>query len=285
MAGRLAPCRTTSDGPPATNRTWRPRGRDVRDGPGVGSTYPVTEAQLPPSRFGLRAARHRDVDVTGARVARPLRRPLGRSLAVFQVGESGTGEHLCRAAEAEGAGPDYVHDLRAFVAEEQEHARLLALVLAELNHPLRDGHWTDAVFVHLRRLKSLRTEVLTLLVAEVVAVPYYRALRDGVGDPRLSDLFGRIHADELRHIEFHAATLPHHLRRFSRPVAIAVRLLWNVLTTGASVVVAVDHGRLLRRLGVGRARFAREVWSVRRSLDHRLFEPALDDVRMAATAD
>lgn len=39
------------------------------------------------------------------------------------------------------------------------------------------------MFQRLRRLGGLRTEVLLLLVAEVVALHYYSTLRDGVGDP------------------------------------------------------------------------------------------------------
>lgn len=226
----------------------------------------------------LRASRHTDVDLTGVTTPPGIGPVLGRSLAVFQVGESGTGQHLFDAATREQVPGWYLDDLRAFVAEEQEHARLLALVLAAIDHPLRDGHWTDRVFVALRRLKSLRTEVLTLLVAELIALRYYSALRDGIGEPALSDVFGRIHADELRHVDFHAATLPHRLARFRRPVAKAVRLLWNILVTGTSVMVALDHGSILRASGVGRATFVRDVWRLRADLDRRLFG-RLDEIR------
>ena len=200
---------------------------------------------------------------------------------MFQVGESGTGGHLFEAADRERVPAWYLQDLRTFVAEEQEHARLLAPVLASLGQPLRDGHWTDRVFVALRRLKSLRTEVLTLLVAELIALRYYAALRDGIDDPVLADVFARIHADELRHLEFLAATLPHRLARFRPPVAGAVRLLWNVLVTGTSVMVAVDHGSVLRAAGLRRAAFVRDVWRLRADLDRRLFGP-LGRIRASA---
>lgn len=36
-------------------------------------------------------------------------------------------------------------------------------------------HWSDAIFVRLRRLLGLRTELMVLTVAEVVALSYYGA--------------------------------------------------------------------------------------------------------------
>ncbi|MGI9601052.1 MAG: ferritin-like domain-containing protein [Acidimicrobiales bacterium] len=205
-------------------------------------------------------------DLTGAR-----RRAIARSLATFQVGESGTGEHIFAAARASGVSDDYFVALRCFVAEEQEHARLLALVLVSVGQPLRTDHWTDHVFVVLRRVKSLRSEVLTLLVAEVIALRYYSALRDGIDNPALADIFGRIHEDEVRHVAFHAATLPEHLGRFSGPVRLVVRALWNVLVAVTSVVVALDHGRALAAVGVTRRRFVVDVHGLRVDLDRRLF--------------
>lgn len=223
-----------------------------------------------------RAGAHVGVALGAVELTEPVRRAVAPSLATFQVGESGTGEHLLAAAHAVGASVDHVAALRAFVVEEQEHARLLALALDALNEPLRTGHWTDRVFVVLRRVKSLRTEVLTLLVAEVIALRYYSAMRDGIGDPGLRDVFARIHADEVVHVDFHGETLPPYLRRFGRLTRLLVRVLWNVLVTGTSVVVAIDHGAALRAVGVGRLRFVREVWPLRADLDRRLFSSQRD---------
>lgn len=222
-------------------------------------------------RFGLRTNRHDDVWLEGVTLGESDRRLLGRSLATFQLGESGTGEHLFDAAARAGVSDQYMTDLRAFIAEEQEHARLLALVLDSMGMPTLDSHWTDGAFVLIRRLRSLRTELLTLLVAEVIARRYYAALRDGVGDAQLADVFGRIHDDELRHVEFHAATLPDRLREFRPGVHGLVQLLWNALVTAASGVVALDHGRVLKRVGVKRRQFVRDVWGLRSELDRLLF--------------
>lgn len=222
----------------------------------------------------LRAGRHGDVSVTTSILSADQRAIVGRSLATFQVGESGTGEHLFAAAAADGASAEYDAALRAFVAEEQEHARLLALVLHAIDHPLRTDHWTDRVFVLIRRIKSLRTEILTLLVAELIAIRYYEALAAGVPDPGVAEVARRIHDDEVRHVDFHAATLPARLAAFPAPVRTLVRGLWNVLVAATSVVVALDHGAALALAGTTRRGFVVDVWRLRADLDRRLFGSA-----------
>lgn len=207
--------------------------------------------------------------VEAARLTIGLLDDLGRSLATFQLGESGDGVHPGEAAERAGASEPYRHALAAFVCEEQEHARLLAMVLGAIDYPLRDSHWADRAFVVIRRAKSLRTEVLTLLVAELVALTYYRVLAERFAV--FAPIFEAIHADEVRHVDFHAETLPQHLDRWPTPVRAGVRVAWNALVLGAAVVVAVDHRRALRHTSVGPAGFVRSVRGDLRSLDRRLF--------------
>lgn len=223
-------------------------------------------------RFDERAGRHaevRSIDLTA--LDHRTAGLLAPSLAVFQLGESGTGEHLFDAARRAGADLDYRRCLERFVSEEQEHARMLGVVLDALGAPRRHRHWTDAAFVLIRRAHSLRTEVLVLLVAEVVALSYYGALAERVPVSDLADVFGRIHADEVVHVAFHSDTLPGQLQRFPRPVHAATRLTWSVLVIGAASVVAMDHGRLLAHLGVPRRRFLRQVLADRRRVAAALF--------------
>ncbi|MBF6210256.1 ferritin-like domain-containing protein [Nocardia puris] len=181
-----------------------------------------------------------------------------RSLQRFQVGESGDGAQLIGKAERAG-DPEYARAVRLFVAEESNHARLLELLLRAAGAPTVPGHWSDTVFVWLRRALGLRLEVLVLMVAEVVAVQYYRALRDGVGDPLTARVAALILDDELRHIPFHCLRLRLGFARTPRPVRLAVLAGWWVLVSGASVVVALDHGPALRTLGHTRIGFVRGV--------------------------
>jgi hypothetical protein len=122
-----------------------------------------------------------------------------RSLQRFQAGEDGDGTSLIAHAERAGDAT-YLAAVRLFVAEEQRHARLLRDVLAASGAPTIDGHWSDAVFVAVRRVGGLRLELLTLMLAEVVALRYYRALRDGAGDAYTRETAARILADEQRHV-------------------------------------------------------------------------------------
>jgi hypothetical protein len=91
---------------------------------------------------------------------------------------------------------------------------------------------------------------MTLMVAEVVALRYFRALREGSTDPVLTDVAGRILADEQRHVPFHAQRLRDGFAALPRPARTAAAAGWWVLMLGAAGVVAVDHAPALRHLGV-----------------------------------
>ncbi|MEU1788633.1 ferritin-like domain-containing protein [Streptomyces sparsogenes] len=180
------------------------------------------------------------------------------SIQRFQVGEDGDGANLVGKAD-EAGDDDYAQAVRLFVAEEQNHARLLARLLAAGGLPTLTGHWSDTVFVRLRRLMGLRMELLVLLIAEAVALRYYRALHDGTDDSLTSDVAGRILSDEQRHVPFHCERLHASLAELPCAMRRPVMALWRLLLLPVSFVVAVDHGPALRRLGVGRLRFVADV--------------------------
>ncbi|RZU51368.1 hypothetical protein EV385_3185 [Krasilnikovia cinnamomea] len=188
----------------------------------------------------------------------PLPAALIASLQRFQAGEDGDGASLI-AKSARAGDADYLAAIRMFVAEEQRHARLLERVLGEAGAATLAGHWTDTVFVVVRRAFGLRLELMTLMVAEVVALRYYRALRDGAPDPLLSEVAGRILADEQRHVPFHVARLRHGFVRLPRGVRAMVAGGWWLLMLGATLVVAVDHAGALRRLHLSPRRFVADV--------------------------
>ncbi|MFC7827295.1 ferritin-like domain-containing protein [Streptomyces sp. NPDC057375] len=187
-----------------------------------------------------------------------LHRAVWAGVQRFQVGEDGDGANLVAKAEQAGDA-DYARAVRLFVAEEQNHARLLARLLAAGGRPTLSGHWSDTVFVRLRRLLGLRTELLVLMIAEVVALRYYRALRDGTDDALTSEVAGRILADERRHVPFHCERLHDSLAELPAVTRRPLLALWRLLLLAATAVVAVDQGAGLRRLGVGRRRFATDV--------------------------
>ncbi|MBG6089057.1 ferritin-like domain-containing protein [Actinomadura viridis] len=192
-----------------------------------------------------------------------------RSLQRFQIGEDGDGAFLIGKAEAAGDA-EYAAAVRLFIAEEQNHARMLGLLLGAAGAPLLDRHWSDAVFVRARRAMGLRVELLTLMVAEVVALGYYGALHRGTRDPLTAEVAARLVADERRHVPFHCRRLRQGLARFPGPARRVVTGLWRAAVAGAAVVVAADHGRALRRLGTGRRRFVLDVLAEARAAEDLL---------------
>jgi hypothetical protein len=195
---------------------------------------------------------------------------LVRSLQRFQTGEDGDGASLL-AKSTRAGDRDYLAAVRLFVAEEQNHARLLKNVLAYGGESTIDGHWTDTVFVAVRRALGLRLELMTLMLAEVVALRYYRALRDGTGDALVTEVAGRIVADEQRHVPFHVDRLRDGFADAPGTARLIAAGFWWVLMTGATLVVAVDHGRALHILGVSRRRFVREVLALFRPIVREVF--------------
>lgn len=184
---------------------------------------------------------------------------LVRSIQKFQTGEDGDGASLIRKSAAD---PVYQQAVRLFVAEEQNHARLLRELLHASGNSTIAGHWSDKVFVSVRQAFGLRLELATLLVAEVVALRYYRALRDGAADPIVADTAGRILADEQQHVPFHTDRLRQGFANLTRPARLVLTASWWILLLGATTVVALDHGKALAHTGVSRIRFIRETAAI-----------------------
>ena len=183
-----------------------------------------------------------------------LRRPLIRSLQRFQVGESGEGTHLRRQAGTT-RDPVYEAAIDLFIKEEQEHARLMAGVLQKLNGTLLHKHWSDACFILLRRLFGLNHELLVLLMPEMIAKRYFRALRDGTKDLLLKSVFEQILQDEEGHLAFHVDYLQRRFASLSLPSRLVLRAVWRILFRVACLVVIVDHGTILNGVGVSPGTF------------------------------
>ncbi|WP_424211267.1 ferritin-like domain-containing protein [Streptomyces sp. BI20] len=183
---------------------------------------------------------------------------LVHSLQRFQVGEDGDGAQLIAKADAAG-DPSYALAARLFVAEERNHARQLRLLLAAGGAGTLTGHWTDAAFVRVRRLLGLRLELMTLMIAEAVALRYYRALRDGAREPLVREVAGRILADEERHVPFHCRRLSEGWAGTSARTRRVVAAAWRAGLVAAGLVVVWDHGAALRACGVGRGEFVRDL--------------------------
>jgi hypothetical protein len=192
------------------------------------------------------------------RLSDVVRRPLIASVRRFQLGESGDGAQLLRKA-AQAGDHEYLSAARLFIAEEQQHAALLLRLLGYLGGEPMSSHWSDAIFVRLRRLMGLRTELMVLTVAEVVALSYYGGLAAAGPDSVVRTVAARIVDDEQAHVQFQKQRLRAGFADSRVPVRLLAFGLWWVTAVGATVVVAVDHGRLLDAIGYRRTRFIRDV--------------------------
>ena len=190
----------------------------------------------------------------GVRVEPGLRGPLIHSLKRFQIGESGEGRHLRRLA-AETGDERYAATIDLFIREEQEHARLMAKVLHRLDAPLLKSHWSDVCFILLRRFSGLKTELLVLLVAEMIAKGCFRALHEGTDDPVLRAVCAQILHDEAGHVAFHVDVLRRALSGLSLPMRALTRAAWRTLFRVACLVVILDHRAVLRAVRVSPAQF------------------------------
>ena len=105
-----------------------------------------------------------------------------------------------------------------------------------------------------------------LATAEVLAIPYYRALRDATGSPLLRSICSRILAEEAAHLRFQAFMLA----RLGFERAELLRDLareghrWFLMAT--TLLVWIEHTRVFRAGGYSFGRLWSESLSVGRAL-------------------
>ena len=213
-----------------------------------------------------------------------LPRSLARSLAVFQLGESGGGTVVsqARASRLDAVDDDYAGALAHFVAEEHRHASMLAICVRLLGGDLIRFNWTARLFVFGRRLIGLRLKILVLLAAEVVGLCYYRLIASRLPPCNLKNWLLEIAEDEASHLEFHCAFLKSQVRG---PVSRFIfRAAWWSLMTVSELVVLLDHRNALRDMYIDRSD-VRVAWrSYRQTVVSAVLEssPASDSASSAA---
>lgn len=236
----------------------------------------ATTLAKPPSAFALNSAAW--VETFSARAAErePLRWPaesglsaaeralIGPSLREFQQGEAQEGAHFYRVAgaHAERHGDRaYVRAHQLFMAEEQRHGADLARFLELAGVPvLARRSWLAWGFCWAGSRGGLGVALIAVLESELIALVYYRALREATDSPLLRELCAEILRDEVVHVRFHAQRL-RLMRADHGPLRRALlagrdRLLFAALIP----VVWWRHGRVLRAGGLGPLAFWRDAW-------------------------
>ena len=203
----------------------------------------------------------------------PGREAIARSLARFELGESGDGERLRRLAGETGDGT-YAETIELFVEEENAHARWLGILRERFGGTRLSSHWSDHAFVVLRHIGALRFEICVLLSAEVTALPYYRVLGEAHPDPALRAACKRILLDERGHVAFHRATLGREFQALRGLQRRAAALAWRAFVVATATVVAIDHREVLELAGVSRREFVGDVRRRARQLARVMYRSA-----------
>lgn len=200
-----------------------------------------------------------------------IRAPIARSLAVFQLGESGGGTRLKRYAKVIAPLTQFTGYQRAidlFVAEEQSHAALLGRLIERLKQPPLQKQWTNSIFRWARNLVNLEFNIQILLTAELVAEVYFGLLYLRCPDPAVKQVSHKLLRDEMKHLEFQRQFLAERLQEFSP----ALRRLWclqfRLIHRFVAGVVSFDHSDCLGAIDVSPAAFrSRCTQSLERFMD------------------
>jgi hypothetical protein len=190
---------------------------------------------------------------------RQLPPSLARSLAVFQLGESGGGAVVeqARRSGLDGIDADFVRAIELFVAEERRHASILAVCVRLTGGRLIRRNWTASLFVIGRRLMGLRLKILVLLAAEVVGLCFYRLLAGRLPPGRLRRWLLEMVADEESHLQFHCEFIRGQIR--GSLGAVVFKATWRVVMALSAWAVLLDHRRTLRDFHIDR-KTVRSLW-------------------------
>ena len=194
---------------------------------------------------------------------------LAKSLAIFQLGESGGGTIIEQARQSAIRDIDchYANAMHLFVEEEHRHAEILAICIRNLGGNLIKQNWTAKLFVYARRLVGLRLKVLVLLAAEVVGICYYHLLATKLPQSRLKSLLAQLVNDERAHLHFHTDFLRTQTHSAWRRAVFVCA--WRVTMFAAGVVVLLDHRKALKAMGFGTGTVLRR-WNSYSRLAERL---------------
>jgi hypothetical protein len=183
------------------------------------------------------------------------------SIQQFQLGEGSRGQRLLERGQKYGRAvndPHFAGALDIFIKEEQQHSRYLAAFMKSQSIPLVQKHWVDEVFRKLRGLAGLELSLTVLVTAELIAVPYYRALRGATGSPILKLICTRILEDEASHLKFQASMLARVAAARPATLRRTVSELQRLFLLGTMLVVWIEHRAVFEAAGCNFGRFKKE---------------------------
>jgi hypothetical protein len=194
------------------------------------------------------------------------------SVQQFQLGEASQGRRLLDRgrAYAEASGDaQFPEALTLFIREEQRHSATLLRFMGQNGIPPLPSHWVDRVFRRLRLLAGLELCLRVLAAAEIIAVPYYRALSRASASPALRAICHRVLKDEAMHLQFQASMMSRIEASRSNILRFIVWRAHRLFLLGTCVVVWSEHGPVFRAAGYTFHRFILETLSEFHALECR----------------
>jgi hypothetical protein len=189
------------------------------------------------------------------------RRAITPSIQQFQLGEGSRGQRLLERGQKFGRSIDdplFAGALEIFIKEEQQHSRYLAAFMESQSIPLVQKHWVDTVFRKLRGLAGLELSLTVLATAEIIAVPYYRALRGATASPILKMICNRILDDEANHLKFQASMLARAASARAAVFQRALGELHRLFLLGTLGIVWGEHRAVFKAAGYTFSKFKNE---------------------------
>ena len=188
-------------------------------------------------------------------------RSIQSSIQQFQLGEGARGSRLLKRGQEFAnatADPHFVEALALFVKEEQRHSAYLLRFMQREGIPASSQHWVDTIFRRLRVLGGLELALRVLVSAEIIAIPYYRALGAATQSPLLQAICARILQDEAAHLRFQASMLWRLSTGRPRTADRIVSAIHRLFLFVTCQVVWLEHRRVFRAAGYALGGFLAE---------------------------
>jgi hypothetical protein len=186
-----------------------------------------------------------------------------KSLQQFQLGESSEGKHFMARAEQyvqRSGDTEYLPALKLFIQEEQRHSATLGRFMQQQDLPLVTQDSVDSVFRFLRGLIDLEVMIFILLMAEIFAMTYYKALHEATQAPVLRQICRQILRDEVKHLMFQSEALSKTRRRRSSFGMFVTKMVQRFMFTGTILVVWTQHHKVYQAGGFTFGKYWQKCW-------------------------
>jgi hypothetical protein len=206
--------------------------------------------------------RDRGIDWShGIRLRADVRDPLIRSLQTFQRGMTSPGVDL-RTKIRRAGDAEFADCIDLYVQEKNIHSELLMRLLWEAGSEPARRAAIDFLFRRFRRRFDWVRELSIIATAEMVAIPFFRAVANSVDCPLTRQVLESILADLAYDLGFHIDHLRNELERRPSFERLAVQQAWSAFFASMLGVVMVDNRDVFRALRYDPLAFWTDAWNL-----------------------